>query len=96
MNEGVKVPPIEREGVFVNAFKCRVCGLEFQLYSWKRDRHRVGSVFCPECGEKTPMLHWRTCVNESTEVGSREDDWEIYKMTTRFPGFILVEDSAVG
>ena len=42
------------------------------------------------------MLHWRTCVNESKEVGRQEEDWEIYKLTTRFPGFILMDDSAVG
>ncbi len=85
----------EREGVFVHAFKCRSCGLEFQLYSWRRDRHKVGQVFCPECGEQTPMLHWRTCVNQSKQVGRQEEDWEIYKLTTRFPGFVLMDDSAV-
>jgi hypothetical protein len=90
------VQPEEREGVFVHAFKCRQCGLEFQLYSWRSDRHRVGNVFCPECGEATPMLHWRTCVNESRQVGTREDAWEIYKLTTRFPDFVLLADSAVG
>jgi hypothetical protein len=42
------------------------------------------------------MLHWRTCVNESKEVGRQEEEWEIYKLTTRFPGFILMEDSVVG
>jgi len=70
----------DREGVFVHAFKCRRCGLEFQLYSWRRDRHKVGGVFCPECGEQTPMLHWRTCVNESKEVGRQDEDGEIYKL----------------
>lgn len=86
----------DREGVFVHAFKCRVCGLEFQLYSWRRDRHKVGSVFCPECGEQTPMLHWRTCVNESKELGRQDEEGEIYKLTTRFPNFILMDDSDVG
>jgi hypothetical protein len=87
----------QREGVFVHAFKCLKCRLEFQVYSWRRDRHRVGRVFCPECGEQTPMLHWRTCVNESKEPASREDsDWEIYKLNVRFPGFILMGDSVVG
>jgi hypothetical protein len=90
------VPPEEREGVFVHAFKCRRCGLEFQLYSWRRDRHKVGETFCPECGEPTPMLHWRTCVNESRNIGRQEEEWEIYKLTTRFPGFVLMDDSVVG
>jgi DNA-directed RNA polymerase subunit RPC12/RpoP len=96
IDEARTVLPEDREGVFVHAFKCRRCGLEFQLYSWRRDRHRVGGIFCPECGEQTPMLHWRTCVNESREVGRQEEEWEIYKLTTRFPGFILMDDSAVG
>jgi hypothetical protein len=91
-----RVPIEEREGVFVHAFKCQLCGLEFQLYSWKKDRHHVGSVFCPECGEQTPMLHLRTCVNESRELGRLDDEREIYRMTTRYPGFILMDDSAVG
>ena len=94
--ESKQVRAEDREGVFVHTFKCRRCGLEFQLYSWLRDRHKVGGVFCPECGEQTPMLHWRTCVNESTEVGNQEDDWEIYKLATRFPDFVLMDDSAVG
>jgi hypothetical protein len=47
----------DREGVFVHAFKCLQCRLEFKLYSWRRDRHRVGQAFFPECGERTSMLH---------------------------------------
>lgn len=90
-----RVLPEDREGVFVHAFKCQQCELEFQLFSWLRDRHRIGGVFCPECGEKTPMLHWRTCVNESKELGRQEEEWEIFRLTTRFPGFILLDDSAV-
>ncbi|HEY4686400.1 MAG TPA: hypothetical protein VII57_10195 [Dehalococcoidia bacterium] len=86
----------DREGVFVHAFKCRRCLLEFQLYSWRRDRHKVGQVFCPECGERTRMLHWRTCLNESRELTSQEGAQEIYNLTTRFPGFVLMDDSAVG
>jgi DNA-directed RNA polymerase subunit RPC12/RpoP len=92
-----QVGPKDRQGVFVNAFKCRRCSLEFQLYSWRRDRHKVGQVFCPECGEQTPMLHWRTCVNQSREVGSGEDGaWEIFNLTTRFSDFLLMDDSVVG
>lgn len=87
----------DREGVFVHAFKCLKCRLEFQVYSWRRDRHRVGRVYCPECGERTPMLHWRTCVNESKQQASREEGaWEIYNLTVRFPDFILMDDSVVG
>jgi hypothetical protein len=85
----------DREGVFVHAFKCRDCRLEFQLYSWKRDRHRVGEVYCPECGRATRMLHWRACVNPSRTPGGPESATEIYSLTTRFPGFELMADSAV-
>jgi transcription elongation factor Elf1 len=90
-----RVLPEQREGVFVHAFKCRVCGVEFQVFSWLQDRDRVGEVFCPECGEQTPVLHWRTCFNEAREVGRQEEEWEIYRLTTRFPGFVLMDDSAV-
>jgi hypothetical protein len=37
-----RVLPNERKGVFVHAFKCRQCGLEFQLFSWLRHCHCVG------------------------------------------------------
>jgi len=39
--------------------------LEFALFSWRRDRHRVGGVFCPECGRQTRMLHWRATFSMS-------------------------------
>jgi hypothetical protein len=34
-------------------------------------------------------------VNESKELGRQEEYWEIYKLTTRFPDFVLMDDSAV-
>jgi hypothetical protein len=55
----------DREGVFAHSFKCLECRLEWALFSWRRDRHRVGEVFCPECGRQTPMLHYRATLSSS-------------------------------
>jgi hypothetical protein len=63
------LPVAEREGVYVHGFKCRRCGLEFNVYSWSASRHGNGSDYCPECGERTPMFHWRATVNESHDFG---------------------------
>ncbi len=37
----------DRQGVFVHSFKCSICDLEFVVFSWRANRHRVGSTFCP-------------------------------------------------
>jgi DNA-directed RNA polymerase subunit RPC12/RpoP len=55
----------KREGVFVHSFKCGNCKLEFVLFSWVANRHRVGETMCPECGRRRPMVHWRAIVSES-------------------------------
>jgi hypothetical protein len=57
-----------REGVYIHAFKCRVCQLQFHVFSWRANRHRVGEVFCPECGQTTPMFHFRVCINENLDL----------------------------
>jgi hypothetical protein len=51
-------------------------------------------VFCPECGEKTPMLHWRTCVNEHRLLVGGSEEREIYQLALALPGFALMEDSS--
>jgi len=67
--EGVNIEgPVmlkDREGVFAHSFKCVECRLEWALFSWRRDRHRVGNVYCPECGRQTRMLHWRSTFSSS-------------------------------
>ena len=35
----------DRQGVFVHSFKCSICDLEFMVFSWRANRHRVGSTF---------------------------------------------------
>jgi len=72
----------DREGVFAHSFKCLDCRLEWALFSWRRSRHRVGNVFCPECGRQTPMLHWRATFSTSREMVIDDGRWgeslEIY------------------
>ena len=70
----------DREGVFAHSFKCWVCDLEFVLFSWRRNRHGVGRVTCPECGVATPMLHWVTLLSLSLTFNSDADAMEIFNM----------------
>jgi hypothetical protein len=65
------VPQTQREGVFVHSFKCCHCGVHFQTFSWKADRHMIGSVTCPECGGGDRFAHWRATVNQRKASGSR-------------------------
>ena len=69
----------EREGVFAHGFKCEVCGLEFAVFSWLENDAGVGVTFCPECGERTPMQHWRSTHSESAEF-LQESSTEIYAL----------------
>ena len=68
----------DREGVFAHSFKCLECDLEFVLFSWRADRHRVGGVICPECGRATPMLHWVTQLSTSQTFVTDDSQPEIY------------------
>ena len=70
----------DRQGVFVHSFKCSICDLEFMVFSWRADHHRVGSTYCPECGRRTPMLHWRAQTSESPDFSSDGPGLEIYQM----------------
>lgn len=70
----------DRQGVFVHSFKCSICDLEFTVFSWRANRHRVGSTFCPECGTQTPMLHWRAQTSENVGFSSDGPGREIYQM----------------
>jgi hypothetical protein len=70
----------DRQGVFAHSFKCSICDLEFVIFSWRANRHRVGSTFCPECGVRTPMIHWRSQTSQSLEFCSDGPGREIYQM----------------
>jgi hypothetical protein len=70
----------DRQGVFAHSFKCSICDLEFVVFSWRANRHVVGTTFCPECGVLTPMLHWRVQTSQSLEFCSDGPGREIYQM----------------
>lgn len=82
----------DREGVFIHTFKCRICRLEFMVFSWLADRHRVGTTFCPECGQRTPMLHKRATVNECPGF-TLDGQTEIFGLSSRRDS-LLMSDSA--
>ncbi len=77
------VPKTERQGVYVHSFKCFSCGLHFMTFSWQVDRHKVGEIMCPECGERERLGHWRVLVNGQAGVG--EGGSEIYDLCP-YPG----------
>jgi len=81
----------DRQGVFAHSFKCSICDLEFVVFSWRADRHRVGSTFCPECGAPTPMLHWRAQTSESLEFCSDGPGREIYQMFSASDAPLMVD-----
>jgi hypothetical protein len=72
----------DRQGVYAHSFKCGVCRLEWVLFSWRRNRHRVGKVYCPECGLRTPMIHYRATLSTSATMildqSQPGDSLEIY------------------
>src|ERR1035437_5747028 len=88
----------DRQGVFVHSFKCSICDLEFVVFSWRADRHRVGTTFCPECGQRTPMLHWRAQASESLDFHTDGTGLEICQMFPPLDGalmddFVMPSDS---
>ena len=85
------VPKSEREGVFVHSFKCWKCGLHFNLYSWKADKHTVSNTFCPECGQQGYFLHWRSTLNENPTRNS--DNKVEISGHVPFPGSENMSDS---
>jgi hypothetical protein len=73
------VPLSEREGVFLHTFKCgEPCFLEFEVRSWKRERHTLATVCCPECGG-SPSIHWLFIASESPKFSLGMKN-EIYAM----------------
>jgi hypothetical protein len=81
----------DRQGVFVHSFKCSICDLEFMVFSWRADRHRVGTTFCPECGERTPMIHWRAQTSDCLDFSSDGPGLEIFRMFRPFDGPLMAD-----
>jgi hypothetical protein len=79
----------DRQGVFVHTFKCSLCDLEFVVFSWRADRHRVGTTFCPECGERTPMIHWRAQTSDSLDFRSDGPGLEICQVVRPLQGSVM-------
>ncbi len=77
------VPRQERGGVFIHSFKCFHCGVHFMTFSWQSDRHNVGNIMCPECGDRERLGHWKIRVNEREDVGA--GGTEIYDLCP-YPG----------
>ena len=83
----------EREGVYVHSFMCNVCGLHFNVYSWKADRHRAATTWCPECGTRGRFRHFFKTVNESPTMSLEESrKLEIYDLC-EYPRAQLLDDS---
>lgn len=83
----------EREGVFVNGFICQNCGLHFNLFSWKANRHRSDNTHCPECGLKGSFIHYRKVLTTSTVRDKNSGD-EIFHHVP-IEGSQLMKDSIV-
>ena len=81
----------DREGVWAHSFKCLSCQLEFVTFSWQPNRHRVGTIVCPESASEAPMLHCRAILSESAEFdlfGPKE----IFRLWP-WPGSEFMDDS---
>lgn len=83
-----------RQGVFIHSFKCQECTLEFALFSWWLDRHKVGNTACPECHRVTPKVHWVSVL--ANDPGQRFGKGpEIYEHSPLGPDPRLMRDSSV-
>ncbi|WP_371381276.1 hypothetical protein [Sporomusa aerivorans] len=89
----VGVEEKEREGVFVNGFICQSCGLHFNLFSWKANRHRSDNTYCPECGTKGSFIHYRKVLSTSRVRDDNSTD-EIFR-NVPLDGSQLMKDSIV-
>ncbi|QDR83033.1 hypothetical protein [Sporomusa termitida] len=89
----VGVKEKEREGVFVNGFICQNCGLHFNLFSWKANRHRSDNTYCPECGNKGSFIHYRKVLSTKRVRDDNSND-EIFR-NVPLEGSQLMPDSIV-
>ena len=92
-NLPVGISESEREGVFVNGFICQHCGLHFNLFSWKANRHRTDNTYCPECGKKGAFIHYRKMLSDS-RIADRKSNDEIFRQVP-WPGSQLMSDSVI-
>lgn len=91
-NRPVGIKEKEREGVFANGFICH-CGLHFNLFSWKADRHRSDNTHCPECGTKGSFIHYRKVLSTKRVRDNNSSD-EIFRQVP-LEGSKLMPDSIV-
>ena len=89
----VGVDAEEREGVFVNGFICQNCGLHFNLFSWKANKHRANNTYCPECGKKGPYIHYRKVLSKDRVRDDNSSD-EIFRHVP-WRGSQLINDSVI-
>ncbi|HMM20961.1 MAG TPA: hypothetical protein PKA10_09480 [Selenomonadales bacterium] len=89
----VGVKEKEREGIFVNGFICQNCGLHFNLFSWKANRHRSDNTYCPECGTKGSFIRYRKVLSNSRVRDDNSKD-EIFRHVP-LEGSQLMPDSIV-
>ena len=92
-NKPVGVEENEREGVFVNGFICQCCGLHFNLFSWKANRHRSNNTYCPECGTKGSFIHYRKMLSNKRVRDENSRD-EIFRHVP-LEGSQLMADSII-
>ena len=92
-NKPIGVKEKEREGVFANGFICQNCGLHFNLFSWKANRHRSDNTYCPECGTKGAFLHYRKVLSTNRVRDNNSND-EIFR-NVPLEGSQLMNDSIV-
>lgn len=92
-NKPAGIKEKEREGVFVNGFICQSCGLHFNLFSWKANRHRCDNTYCPECGHKGSFIHYRKVLS-SKRVRDENSHDEIFRHVP-LEGSQLMTDSVV-
>ncbi|VBB09205.1 Hypothetical protein LUCI_4492 [Lucifera butyrica] len=92
-NKPIGVRVAEREGVFVNGFICQHCGLHFNLFSWKANRHRSDNTYCPECGKKGSFIHYRKALSSKQTRDENSKD-EIFRHVP-WPGSQLMNDSII-
>jgi hypothetical protein len=87
----VAVPMAERQGVYAHSFKCGACSLHFTTYSWRPNRHRVGTITCPECGNRERFAHWRVTLSEAPKM-TLDGSAEIFRYCPP-PGSQYMDDS---